>query len=417
MDHILECFIDKKQKPELIEFLRYDTRSPVAQAPYIFDEKLAQLAQTTLALKANYQSNYKFTPELFHLANEQLKLLNRIAEWETSWITYPLYIVATQLFEISNKLDQLVSRRAISKTKKRGDLDEEKFLEKCGRTIHTSFKLCLNDRDPTMAQNKKLGVYYFTNLEFKIYHKLQNRDMVKNLVKVLNSRGSELPSLNNALGDQRAYIVTYYYYMGEYYGCNEGDFHKAFEYLQKALMECNSVRRGGGSDQMNTILTLLVPFAMLSHRWYPNESILQKRYTPVANVYCKMFRSLLNGDLKSFDEEFAKNELLFLRKNLYTAISLLRELVLLKLIKRCWRENGSTPIVPLSLVAVALKKSQEGEGGIDTGTIDDEVLDDTECSLANLIAKGYIKGYLSHSNRCVVVSKAEPFPRLVREGS
>jgi nuclear mRNA export protein PCID2/THP1 len=37
-------------------------------------------------------------------------------------------------------------------------------------------------------------------------------------------------------------------------------------------------------------------------------------------------------------------------------------------------------------------------------------LDEVECILANLIYRGYIRGYLSHAKRVLVLSKREPFP-------
>ena len=38
--------------------------------------------------------------------------------------------------------------------------------------------------------------------------------------------------------------------------------------------------------------------------------------------------------------------------------------------------------------------------------------DEVECLLANLIYKGFIKGYISHAHRTMVLSKAQPFPPL-----
>jgi len=37
-------------------------------------------------------------------------------------------------------------------------------------------------------------------------------------------------------------------------------------------------------------------------------------------------------------------------------------------------------------------------------------LDEVECILANLIFRGYIRGYISHTNRVLVLSKSNPFP-------
>jgi nuclear mRNA export protein PCID2/THP1 len=39
-------------------------------------------------------------------------------------------------------------------------------------------------------------------------------------------------------------------------------------------------------------------------------------------------------------------------------------------------------------------------------------LDEVECILANLIYRKYVKGYISHQHRVLVVSKVEPFPEL-----
>ena len=55
--------------------------------------------------------------------------------------------------------------------------------------------------------------------------------------------------------------------------------------------------------------------------------------------------------------------------------------------------------VPLSRVASALKYM-----GMSTD------LDEVECILANLIYRGYVRGYLSHMKRVLVLSKKEPFP-------
>mmetsp|Transcript_6793 Transcript_6793/g.9171 ORF Transcript_6793/g.9171 Transcript_6793/m.9171 type:complete len:113 (-) Transcript_6793:44-382(-) len=38
-------------------------------------------------------------------------------------------------------------------------------------------------------------------------------------------------------------------------------------------------------------------------------------------------------------------------------------------------------------------------------------LDEVECILANLIYRGYVRGYISHSKRILVLSKKDPFPK------
>lgn len=39
-------------------------------------------------------------------------------------------------------------------------------------------------------------------------------------------------------------------------------------------------------------------------------------------------------------------------------------------------------------------------------------MDEVECLVANLIYRGYVKGYIAHSRRILVCSKVEPFPAL-----
>jgi hypothetical protein len=40
-------------------------------------------------------------------------------------------------------------------------------------------------------------------------------------------------------------------------------------------------------------------------------------------------------------------------------------------------------------------------------------MDEVECILTNLIFKGYVKGYMSHQKKILVVSKAQPFPPII----
>lgn len=39
-------------------------------------------------------------------------------------------------------------------------------------------------------------------------------------------------------------------------------------------------------------------------------------------------------------------------------------------------------------------------------------MDEIECIITNLIFNGYMKGYMSHQKKILVVSKAQPFPPI-----
>lgn len=402
-----QYFVEKRYDDHFLEFLRNDNFNDsndfILTLPN--DGKLDQLYNVTMDLKFQCWVNDN-KEQRFELADEQLRLLNRIAEQETNWIVYPLYTVAEQYFQIAQR----------TQTNKAGGED---LLERCGRTIHRSFNLCLNDRNPDLPRNRKIGCYLFANLEFQLYHRLENRDMAKNLVKVLQSRVSEIPTLSQSLAAHHAkHKVLYNYYMGEYYGCFESDFEKGFTYLEQALLECSSL--GSCDTQIDRILVLLVPFALLTRRIYPNFEHGPLAHTRgdrcvARQIYTPIIQSVLTGNLKAYDTHFARNELFFLRNGLYVAMSLLRELTLLQLVKKCWTHAGQKTIVSLRNVAVAYLLSHCGfrkrSKRPTASEIRDTLLDELECQLANLICKNAIKGYLSHGNRCLVLSKKDPFPR------
>lgn len=454
-----DYFRNKYYDGHLIKFFQFDHSCIKAAAGsdnviYVLntapnsDEKVAELYTRLMKIRKDnktfkkgnkkgkvkkLQSKIDYGKNVFEEIDRALKILNRIAERENSWIVYPLFILASELVKITLWLARLLESKGGNTTSE----DAKEFIEKCGRGIHRSFSLCLNDRNPDF-DNRQTGVYMFANLEFKIYHRLRNLDMIKNLVKVLKSRQdrnlstASLPKLEDSLcREHRAEMVRHNYYMGRYYGCQENDFGTAFNYLCSALMECDLKYR----TQLRKILVLLIPFGILSRKVYPNYSSLLRlcfddsnddnnnnnekngndgngdspKHTediPQADVYLirdvleDVVKSLRNGDLSLYDKILQNevNEILFLQRGIYVAMQLIRELVLLKLVKNCYKMLGGKTIIPFD--ALLLKFNDDST--------------ELECQLANLISKRYIRGYLSHSNRCLVVSKTESFPRLVK---
>lgn len=41
-------------------------------------------------------------------------------------------------------------------------------------------------------------------------------------------------------------------------------------------------------------------------------------------------------------------------------------------------------------------------------------MDEVECVAANLIFRRYVKGYISHKSKVMVVARADPFPPLAQ---
>ena len=454
-----DYFRNKYYDDHLIKFFQFDhscLKTAVGSDDVIYvlntapnsDEKVAELYTCLMKIRKDnktfkkgnkkgkvkkLQSKIDYGKNIFEEIDGALRIMNRIAERENSWIIYPLFILASELVKITLWLAKLLESKGGSTSSE----DAKEYIEKCGRGIHRSFSLCLNDRNPEL-DNRQTGVYMFANLEFKIYHRLRNLDMIKNLVKVLKSRQDEnlstasLPKLEDSLcREHRAEMVRHNYYMGQYYGCQENDFGTAFNYLYSALMECDLKYRA----QLRKILVLLIPFGILSRKVYPKyssllkicfndgdanndkdgdnirnddskdspkdtEATLQADVFLIRDVLGDVVKSLRNGDLSLYDKLLQNevNEILFLQRGIYVAMQLIRELVLLKLVQNCYKMLGGKTIIPFD--ALLLKFNDDST--------------ELECQLANLISKRYIRGYLSHSNRCLVVSKTESFPRLVK---
>ena len=352
-------------------------------------------------------SHYKF---LFESIDQQLLLMNRIAERETNWIIYPLFVLARELVKVTSHVTKILKM-------------SPSYIERCARSVHRSFTLCLNDRNPIKDENRRGGVYMFINLEFKLYHWLENRDMIKNLVKVVKSRQEDrfeplMPCDQSLCSKYNGQEVPYNYYMGQYYGCIENDYESAFTYLNQALFGCDTTYL----KQMNQILILLIPFGLLSHRIFVgNQLLLQIQNEHLKRdkdkkeshgthqwmcqkYYHSVIKCFQTGNLKKFDNILFNREyeIFFLKNGVYVAMQLLRERVLLRLVEQIYEMNDKTSILPFELILVGMKVQPSD---------DMESMNELECELACLISKKLIKGYLSHGNKCMVVSRTNPFPK------
>ncbi|CCD25284.1 uncharacterized protein NDAI_0E04670 [Naumovozyma dairenensis CBS 421] len=537
---IADYFQMKKYDDDFINFITFrkptiqsSSMEPSSKKIFILnddstdDEKLTMFYETTMKAKKfiddamnNYMKNKKkiknknknklknkknlypitllSSKEFLDTIMLQLKSLNRLVERDSSsnWLILPLFIVANQIFKIFSQLkDQVTHPNLKFNINSIPDCNKlpiktkivKEFLEDCARNIHRSFSLCLNDKNPNLRKNKKIGIILFSNLEFKIYHKLQNKDMIKNLIKVLNSNNvlTQQQQQQNAVNNAdlttfyKSHVVMFNYFMGQYYGCYESDFNLACNYLNNALMECPDPKKIiiTSPSTINSIwrrlLILLIPFTILTRKTYPNlDYILNNIFINIEDNHAKEIKDIFHpiiqcfktGNLQKFDETFKQNEYFYLENGIYVAMTLIRELVFLKLIKNCYKiwltiNDGKNNkfVIPLPFLLIGYLKSlgaqqeliqqivvaddndsasgshQEQQqssahprGQRETQTryknkkqlpmtskeTRELILDEIECHLANLISKNYIKGYLSHGNRCLVISKTVPFPKL-----
>lgn len=86
--------------------------------------------------------------------------------------------------------------------------------------------------------------------------------------------------------------------------------------------------------------------------------------------------------------------------------------------------SGKKTRLPISNIMVALKLTG-GFAEVDPGTVDQEalgdnkeeereknMLDEAECITAAMIFHGFVRGYISHEKRMIVLAAKDPFPSL-----
>ena len=104
------------------------------------------------------------------------------------------------------------------------------------------------------------------------------------------------------------------------------------------------------------------------------------------------------GDLRTFQKGLIDYQDRFIREGTYLLLEKCKTIVYRNLFKRVWKIIDKHQI-KLEQVSKAFKWLAMPMD-----------LDEIECILSNLIFKGFIRGYLSHTKRTLVLSKRDPFP-------
>lgn len=375
---------------------------------YNIPRELKPLMERLLLLYKCQSTGYN-AMSVFTETSEMLKLLNRFAETKNQWAVRPLISMTKELIKAAAEADKFIEKNPNTFARKNiGDLEHEHCLTRAARVIHNSFKLCLNDRNEDPSVSRRQYTHFFVGQELKIYFKLQNRDLAKNMEKVLNNNSKNLPDL---LSVEKSHAITYLYYSGIIF-CGDGDFITAYNKFKLAFQLCEK----NDNKHVEAILIYLVPLKFVITRKYPSLRYLST-YKSVYAIYKDIIQSLLRGDLKRFDYEFDSLEMFFLKKNLYLCIESMRQFVLLKLIRRIHQYTGAASHFQIRAITRGIEfvKYHTNNKEIASRNVTNFSSDEAECLVANLIFQGHIKGYISHSNGVVVLSKKDPFPKQVRD--
>ncbi|KAK0206869.1 hypothetical protein DFS33DRAFT_1373036 [Desarmillaria ectypa] len=268
-------------------------------------------------------------------------------------------------------------------------------MEEAARVIVKAFGNCMTDRTSPPNESRKWGVYYVVGLILKCYFRVKRISLSKSILRALEAN-SDIPPLHMY---PRSHQVTYRYYIGMLSFLNE-DYAKSEEELTLAFYQCHI----GAQSNQERILTYLLPLRILKG-YLPSQELMD-RFPTLKELYHPFITAIRTGDISSYDRALDHHEKTLLDLNLWITLEKARELCLRGLFRRVWVASQKGSRVPISMFHSSLKIS-----GID---VDEE---EAECLAANMIYKGFMRGYISHEKRMVVLSNTNAFPKLAERSN
>ncbi|VDB97135.1 unnamed protein product [Peniophora sp. CBMAI 1063] len=252
------------------------------------------------------------------------------------------------------------------------DDSSEPRMEDASRVIQRAFTLCLQDRDSPYENSRKWGVYGVVGLILKSYFRIRKISLSVPVLRALGAN-KDLPPLSDY---PKPHQVTSKYYLGMIAFLEER-YAEAEKELTQAFDACYSEAH----NNLQMILTYLIPLRLF--RGHMPSAALLTAYPALENLYSQFLTAIRKGDIESYDKALA------------------RELCIRGLFRRVWVATSKSSQIAVSFFYAALRLA-----GLDVD------LDEAECLVAIMIARGYIKGYISHAKRTVVLSKVDAFPAL-----
>ena len=198
-----------------------------------------------------------------------------------------------------------------------------------------------------------------------------------------------LPDLDLFAKSQRA---TFFYYCG-LVALYDENFKKADQDLTTALDLCDrAVVRN-----VRLCLMYLIPVRML-RGWCPRREILR---TYDLLEYQDLIVAMRTGQLGLFEATLYRHESVFVNRGVFLILEKVQLNVFRSLSRRVFLLFSQSSKIPLDAFRVVFNK-QSKQGRDVAGAA---------CILANLIEKGFIRGYLSQEKNYLVLSKDDPFPK------
>ena len=245
-----------------------------------------------------------------------------------------------------------------------------------------------------MSNSRKMGGLIIANHLFKMYFRI---NLLKQVGHVRRNIETRFPPLDEFPKSQ---TVTYTFYLGRLQVMAE-QYAEAEESLGFALRHCHKDSKANKAR----ILQYLVPVRLL-RGMFPAPRLLQKYNFP---QFQQAVAAIKAGDLRSYNVVLREHEDFFISRGIFLILEKLKKLVYRNLIRKVhtiMRNDESVKRkeqIKLSYIRAAFSAN-----GVE---MPEEHFDEIECILANLIYRGYIRGFIAH-NKCLVVSAKDPFPKV-----
>ncbi|KAJ7245685.1 hypothetical protein C8J57DRAFT_1361426 [Mycena rebaudengoi] len=288
------------------------------------------------------------------------------------WTLVALFSILRDLRDLAHDADWQAKVRS----------EQSECMVEAARIVAKAFSNCMTDRTSPTDESRKWGAYYVVGLAMKCYFKVKRISLTKNLIKALEN-SADIPPLEEY---PRAHQVTYRYYVGMLSFLNE-EFVKAEQELTLAFYNCHI----DAHDNQERILAYLIPLRILRGH-LPSDELMTS--SP------PFITAIRRGDIAAFDRALAERETRLLELNLWLTLERARELCLRGLFRRVWVASDKGTRIPLVMFHSALRIS---------GT--DVDLEEAECLVANMVYKGFMRGYISHEKQMVVLASTNAFPR------
>ncbi|CCG24306.1 Csn12 protein [Candida orthopsilosis Co 90-125] len=323
-----------------------------------------------------------------------------------------LYKVATEkhpedlnLILVENEINDGLAPKRISR------------IEKLINTLKSGFNLSNNDKAFDSKSSKRSDVYFFLGNLIKYYFKMGKVELAKSAINSLKGGNKSLPNMTENVRTCKSAII--YLYHQALVSLDDGKYLESEEALNKA-MGLIANHKEKVSKQLERLLLILIPLRLYNKGKIPNQTVWQ-RFPRLKTMYHDNFLdAICQGNLYKFEQCMEKYQVILLKNQLYILMELLRQFVQLRVINKTYKitselQTGekSTPISAFKL-ALELSMYYNEEGGDEAVYVSSHQVSDLEVEtiIANLITQGYIRGYVSNTNRVVVFSKSLPFPKI-----